>query len=97
MWITKQQRKDAIDGLTFLYRVATRDPVDAQRRIERIIPRSAIKPSRENLTFESLGRYAVWNPDYLVRNYYQLLFEIWHYAEKSKEVKQNDVQAVSIR
>lgn len=46
---------------------------------------SAIKPSRENLTFESLGRYAVWNPDYLVRNYYQLLFEIWHFAEKVKK------------
>ena len=55
MWITKQQRKDAIDGLTFLYRVATRDPVDAQRRLERIILRNAIKPSRENLTFDSLG------------------------------------------
>ncbi|MFR0705278.1 hypothetical protein [Enterococcus sp.] len=36
MWITKQQRKDSIGGLTFLYRVATRDPVDAQRRIEEL-------------------------------------------------------------
>ena len=55
MWITKQQRKDSIGGLTFLYRVATREPVDAQRRIESIILRNAIKPSRENLTFDSLG------------------------------------------
>ena len=47
MWITKQQRKDAIDGLTFLYRVATRDPVDAQRRIERIILRNCLRSLKD--------------------------------------------------